>query len=574
MHYTKSHCLQLTIIILCLFIISCNNTGGKRYKKVAAIPQKMDEKASQSIGETLAFALMNNGKIDDSIGLYFTAIVDSFYNDVDYELVWSDDEEFKPLADTLFNFIANAEQEGLFANDYHFNFLKSLKNKLDNDALKKMGAPSWIRADIMFTDAFMHIIQDLKHGRLQPDSITLTKDSTLANDFFVKNLQDLLEKKNFTHLLHSLQPAHKGYWALKNGIKAFLDSMDRRTYTYVAYPFKKGNLKDSIFCIKNLQKRLYESGAISYITVLPDSADLSEAIKKYQIQKGLRQDGIISSALVRTMNISDAEKFKRIAITLDRYKQLPAKMPPKYIWVNLPAYYLWVIDHDTVVLESKVICGKPSTRTPLLNSTITDMVTYPTWTVPNSIIAKNYLPKLKNNPGYLAGLGLNLINGRGEIVDPYNINWGKYAKGIPFRVMQGSGDNNALGIFKFNFNNPYSVYLHDTNQRNLFKNSSRALSHGCVRVQEWEKLAFYIARNDSMNIKITDTLQYNTDSIKNWIANKEKHRMDVKSKIPIFIRYFSCEGIDGKIKFYDDIYGEDKALREKYFADGSSLQND
>jgi L,D-transpeptidase YcbB len=567
MHYTKNHCLQLTIIILCLFIISCNSTDGQKENTAATVPEKIDKKTSESVSETLAFALKNNGKIDDSIRLRFAAIADSFYSDEDYEKVWSDDEKWQPLADTLFNFIANAEQEGLFPKDYHFKFLKSLKNKLDNDSLNKMGPSSWVSADLMFTDAFMHIISDLKHGRLQADSVTLSKDSALANSFFVKNLKDLLGQKDFTGLLNSLQPAHNGYWELKKGIKNFVDSMDRRTYTYVTYPYKKGDIKDSTLFIKTLQKRLNESGAIGYITVLPDSADLSESIKKYQKQKGLKQDGKVSSSLVKIMNISDAEKFKRIAITLDRYKQLPAKMPEKYIWVNLPGYYLWVIDHDTVALESKVICGKPDTRTPLLNSVITDMVTYPTWTVPNSIIVKQYLPKLKNNPGYLTRIGLRLVNGKGNTVDPYNINWAKYTKGIPFRVMQGSGDNNALGIFKFNFNNPYAVYLHDTNQRYLFKNSSRALSHGCVRVQQWDKLAYYIARNDSMNLKITDTLKYNTDSIKNWIAIKEHRILEVKSKIPIFIRYFSCEGKDGKIKFYDDIYGEDKVLREKYFAD-------
>jgi L,D-transpeptidase YcbB len=567
MHYTKNHCLRLSIIILCLFIISCNNTDGQKENTIATVPEKIDKKTSESVSETLAFALKNNGKIDDSIRLRFAAIADSFYSDKEYEKVWSDNEKWQPLADTLFNFIANAGQEGLFPKDYHFNDLKSLKNKLDNDSLDKMEASAWVRADLMFTDAFMHIINDLKHGRLQPDSITLSKDSTLANSFFVKNLKDLLEQKDFTGLLNALQPAHKGYWELKKGIKIFLDSMDRRTYTYVTYPYKKGDLKDSVSFVKILQKRLNESAAISYISVLPDSADLSEAIKKYQKQKGLKQDGKVSSSLIKIMNISDAEKFKRIAITLDRYKQLPAKMPEKYIWVNLPAYFLWVIDHDTVVLESKVICGKPDTRTPLLNSAITDMVTYPTWTVPNSIIIKQYLPKLKNNPGYLTRIGLRLVNGKGATVDPYNINWAKYTRGIPFRVMQGSGDNNALGIFKFNFNNPYSVYLHDTNQRYLFKNASRALSHGCVRVQQWDKLAYYIARNDSMNLKITDTLKYNTDSIKNWIASKEHRILEVKSKIPIFIRYFSCEGKDGKIKFYDDIYGEDKVLREKYFAD-------
>jgi len=132
--------------------------------------------------------------------------------------------------------------------------------------------------------------------------------------------------------------------------------------------------------------------------------------------------------------------------------------------------------------------------------------------------------------------------------------------------MQASGDNNALEVMKFNFNNKYSVYLHDTNQRYLFKNSSRALSHGCVRVQEWQELAFFIARNDSVNAVKRDSLKYNTDSIRNWVAHKERHRIDVKNQIPLFIRYFSCEGKDGKVVFYDDIYGEDKALREKYFA--------
>jgi murein L,D-transpeptidase YcbB/YkuD len=133
--------------------------------------------------------------------------------------------------------------------------------------------------------------------------------------------------------------------------------------------------------------------------------------------------------------------------------------------------------------------------------------------------------------------------------------------------MQGSGDDNALGIFKFNFNNRYAVYLHDTNQRYLFKNAVRDLSHGCVRVQEWEKLAFYIARNDSMNLKEGETLRYTTDSIQTWLASKQLKRIGVKNKVSLFIRYFSCEAKNGKIKFYDDIYGEDKALREKYFTD-------
>jgi murein L,D-transpeptidase YcbB/YkuD len=219
-----------------------------------------------------------------------------------------------------------------------------------------------------------------------------------------------------------------------------------------------------------------------------------------------------------------------------------------------------------MVLESKVVVGKASTRTPVLTSSITDMVTYPQWTIPESIIRKDILPELKNDPGYLSRKGFSLVDTKGETVNPYTVNWSKYSKGIPWKVVQGSGDDNALGVFKFNFSNPYSVYLHDTNQRYLFKNSDRALSHGCVRVENWQRLAFFIARQDSLAMEEGQTVSYNEDSIKTWIANKERKRIMVKKKLRLYIEYFTCEVKNDKIHFYDDVYNNDKYLAQKYFA--------
>ena len=132
--------------------------------------------------------------------------------------------------------------------------------------------------------------------------------------------------------------------------------------------------------------------------------------------------------------------------------------------------------------------------------------------------------------------------------------------------MQGSGDENALGILKFNFNNKYSVYLHDTNQRYYFSRAARALSHGCVRVQEWEKMTFYLLRNDSINARLKNSNNYTpTDSVVKWLATKEKHSIPVRNRVPLFIRYFTCEGRNGKIIFYEDIYDEDKILKDQFF---------
>ncbi|UEG49008.1 L,D-transpeptidase family protein [Ferruginibacter lapsinanis] len=566
MNRYKSLTFLFAVLLFCVYVSSCNNSPKKEKKDTVTTPDKIDVKTAECIKQSLAFAMLHRGAVNDSVRLKLTLVVNDFYENNHYANIWSKKEKWEPLADTLFEYIKNAELNGLFPNDYHFKNLHALKNLLDADSVKRMDALLWSNADLMLTDGLMLIMKDLKDGRLLPDSISLNPDSVLAANFFVENLNQLLVKKQFSSLLNTIEPKHKGYWRLKTALKKFVDSMDRKEYTYVKYPYKKNDEKDSLLFIKMIQRRLNESYCIDFINKMPDSLQLSTAIKKYQKQKGIKQDGIITGSIVNMMNNTDTEKFKRIAITLDRYKQLPVNMPEKYIWVNLPGYYLQVWDHDTLALESRIICGKPATRTPLLNSYITDMVTYPTWTVPTSIIVKQYLPKLKNNPSYISKLGLKLMNAKGETIDPSSVSWSKYSKGIPYKIMQNSGDNNALGVFKFNFDNEYAVYLHDTNQRYLFKNASRAFSHGCVRVQEWEKLAYYIARNDSLNVRPGDTLRYTTDSIKNWIAAKQRKRIDVKNKVALYIRYFSCDEKDGSIKFYDDIYGEDKLLREKYFS--------
>ena len=200
----------------------------------------------------------------------------------------------------------------------------------------------------------------------------------------------------------------------------------------------------------------------------------------------------------------------------------------------------------------------------MLTSEITQLITYPQWVPPPSIVAKEILPGVKKDPGYLSRKGFSLVDSKGNEVDPYSVNWSKYNKTMPYRVVQGSGDANALGIMKFVFNNKYSVYLHDTNQRYLFANSMRSLSHGCVRVQEWQKLALYIMKNDSLNAVGNNYTKI--DSVMTWLQRKEKRSIPVRNKIPVYIRYFTCEGKKDGFVFYDDIYNEDKYLREKYFA--------
>ena len=227
-------------------------------------------------------------------------------------------------------------------------------------------------------------------------------------------------------------------------------------------------------------------------------------------------------------------------------------MPGRYLWVNLPGYFLRLVENDTDKLYSKIICGKSITRSPVLTSAISELITYPQWTLPKSIIIKKNLPAAKKNPAYITKKGFSLLGSKGNVLNPDSANWTKYTRSIPYLVVLGSGDANALGVMKFNFSNNYAVYLHDNNQRYLFSSNDRAMSHGCIRVQNWEELAFAIIRNDGQRSNTKE------DSVRRWIKNKQKRTISIKNRLPIFIRYFTCEGKNGRIWFYDDIYGEDK----------------
>ncbi len=555
--------LFLISLLLIYFGISCNSiTGSSEEDEIVSF----NSETSRHIQTFLSDATVSNGKIGDSLVLDFTDPVEDYYYNNEYLPVWSDKGELRPHAKDFIKYFDFASSDGLIKYDYHYTKIQSLLNDIREDSINIRDNKLWAKADILLTDAFMHILCDLKQGRLQSDSLSWKHDTTKYINFFSANLDSLLKGKRLNDIFASVQPDNKEYTELKNGIAGFIESMDKKNYTHLNYPYKKGDIKDSLLFIKNLKIRLIEGGYAGVTDVESiDSVKLHNIILTYQKRHNLYPDGIAGTSLVRSLNSTDIEKFIRICITLDRYKLLDNKIPHTYISVNLPAFKLKVVENDSVHLESKIICGKPSTPTPTLNSKISDIIIYPTWTVPTSIISKEILPGLKRNSGYLARKGFKLLNGKGEAVDPSTINWEKYTKGVPFAVQQPSGDQNALGVMKFNFQNPHDVYLHDTNQRYLFNNSNRALSHGCVRVQEWQKLAFYIARNDSVSFGITNSMSYNCDSISNWLSYKKRKEVKIRNQIPLFISYYTCEGAGGKIIFHDDIYNDDNKMKELFF---------
>ncbi len=186
---------------------------------------------------------------------------------------------------------------------------------------------------------------------------------------------------------------------------------------------------------------------------------------------------------------------------------------------------------------------------------MTNFVLYPYWRVPYSIVFKEMLPQIKKDRKYLADKNLEVVDHHGNIIPPDSIDWQKLNKNyFPYVLRQMDGLDNSLGIMKFNFANRFSVYLHDTNNRKLFANSNRALSHGCVRVQAWDSLAMFLVRSDPKPEM--------ADSVRTWLDREEQRTYAFARRLPIYIRYFSAEYREGRLQFYEDVYGEDARVRK------------
>lgn len=556
-HYSFWKVLALSLLVGC-----GTASGSEKESDIALSPEELNQKTADHIRQALSILDEGQQPWTDSVVVFDANLLNEFYRNGQYAGIWSQGGQWQPVTDSLFTFLQNARLKGLFPEDYHFTALDSIRRAMATDSLSKNArrdAVQWAKADLLLTDAFFHSIHDLRIGRLPSDSLSARKDSTLPASFYLQRLSATRGNQQLSLALHGLEPLHPEYQSLISALPGFIQHMNKRAYTPVPSPKSGDGFRQA------LQTRLYEAGYLTQDSVAADSLVLAAAVRQFQTDEHLAVDGKAGEGTVRALNMTDDERFVRIAITLDKFKHLPDTMPSRYVWVNIAGYNMRLREGDSIKLESKIICGKPITRTPQLTSAISELITYPQWTVPTSIIAKEILPAVKKDPGYLAKKGFSLVDKEGNEVDPFTVDWTKYSKGIPYKVVQGSGDDNALGILKFNFPNKYAVYLHDTNQRYLFARDTRSLSHGCVRVQAWDKLAQSIIRYD-YPLKADGKPSATEDSLQSWLKQKVKKHITVKNRLPVYIRYLTCEARGGKIIFHDDIYGEDKNLQARYFA--------
>lgn len=250
-------------------------------------------------------------------------------------------------------------------------------------------------------------------------------------------------------------------------------------------------------------------------------------------------------------------QYEQVAVNLERWRWDPLA-DSSYVLINVPAYELLVVARDSVVRRHRVVVGAPRTTTPTLSSRLTHFTLAPDWHVPRSIATKEVLPRLKQDRNYLARHNYALYDGRGRLVNPAAVNWaGVTAQNFAYTIRQSACCDNSLGNIVFRFANPYSVYVHDTPLRQYFARPARALSHGCVRLENPMQLAAYLLRREGNATQLP--------SDEECARQPRPRELHLRRPIALYIRYATCTAENGRLRFLPDIYGRDGIIRRGLF---------
>jgi murein L,D-transpeptidase YcbB/YkuD len=304
-----------------------------------------------------------------------------------------------------------------------------------------------------------------------------------------------------------------------------------------------------------LRKRLIISGDLADTkTSGAFDNDVAEAVKRFQVRHGLAATGTMTPRTIATLNVSVQKRIKQLEASLERLEQTKFEFGQRYVVVNLPATFAEAVENDRVVRRYRVIVGKTEKPSPTLTAQITGVVLNPTWTVPSSIAKTEISAHMRKDPGYLSRMHMEVLDSHDQPIDPHSVDWSG-ARTPNFTVRQQNGTFNALGAVKIDMPNSYSVYMHDTNQRNLFSDDYRFDSHGCSRVDNVRDLATWLLSEEMP--------KWNRAAIDAAIATGVHQEVALPKKVPVAWIYLTAWMTrDQVVQFRNDIYAQDEQLLE------------
>lgn len=287
--------------------------------------------------------------------------------------------------------------------------------------------------------------------------------------------------------------------------------------------------RDSIYIKQLIKSKTREH--VSSIAKRLDCKDPDYLVLKKYIHNSISQE--------------DTIKYKKAVLAMNYQRYFSINQPSECIIVNIPAAEADYYKNKLPPLNMRIVAGKTKSPTPMMASYITNITTFPYWNVPHSIAVKEILPKAQKNDNYLEQNNIDVVDAQGNIIEDSELNWKSYDEhNFPYLFRQSAGLDNVLGVLKFNFKNPYSIFLHATSWQGVFVKDYRFLSHGCIRLEKPFALAQALL-GGKINIK----------ELKDKESGTPSKTITLPHKIPVFLIYMPVAIVGKAVYFLQDVYG-------------------
>ena len=477
-----------------------------------------------------------------------------FYVRRGYRPAWSDEAGPNRLAEALVEALRRADLEGLRPEDYHLTTIVTLLGAVRRDAAggHLTDPDRSAELDLLLTDAFLLYGSHLLAGRVDPENLQPRWNANPRGVDLAAILEHALDSRNVVRALQRLAPTHEGYVRLRAGLA--------QAHAFAAAggwePLPPGaalTKGDSGPPVAALRDRLRRGGDLDAGEGREFDDAVQRALREFQHRHGLEPDGILTPATRAELNVSAQARVRQIELNLERWRWLPKELGRRRILVNIAAYELEVVEDEEVVLAMRVVVGRRYRRTPVFSDTVRYLVLNPNWHVPRNIAVQDLLPKIQRDPSYVQRYQMHVFDETGAEIDPAAVDWASQTPdSFPFRLTQKPGPLNALGRVKFMFPNRYDVYLHDTPSRDLFEETRRDFSSGCIRVEQPIELAEYLLKKNR---------GWKRDAILRTLEQGTARTVPLERRMPIHLLYWTAwVNDDGAVQFRPDIHNLDPPL--------------
>lgn len=476
--------------------------------------------------------------------------------------LWVRDGQPTAQARVMVDTLARADDEGLNAVDYDAELLKK---RLAGPELKS-GDPAAVAAfDVALSIAATRYVANIYLGRVNPRAVGFGLNVEPKRLDVPRRVREITQSPHPETILASLEPRFPIYRPLKEALLRYRQlarEMPRMRFGFPA-KFTPGMSHKDVPALRMMLVALGDLETIRPATGNPELYDdeLARAVKAYQIRHGLGDDAIIGKATLARLSTPIADRLKQIQLGLERLRWLPASVHGLYLIVNIPSFQLYgakagagLGQHE---LQMNVVVGEAidGRNTPVFHSDMTTVTFRPYWNVPEGIAAKELVPAIVRDRKYLAKNAMEIVpnfSPQATPLEPSSVNLQKLAAGA-LKIRQKPGPKNALGAVKFSFPNTNNVYLHSTPSQSLFNRDRRDFSHGCIRVQEPQKLAEWV---------LADNGDWPKERIQEFMQGEVTKTITIKKPIPVYILYSTVmTDQDGRVSFFEDIYGHDRTLQ-------------